>query len=99
MGDGVCKRVGACLGNTPFPLPLKLTYTQIPCHGCNGHTLCVIKAGATEWVKLYGNAYIWLNIAVFWDKMLCHWLNLFLMLLRTIASEITETTCPVLLGL
>jgi hypothetical protein len=64
----------------------------IPCHGCNGHTVCVIKAGATECVKLHGNAYIRLNIAVLWDKMLCHCLNLFLMLLRTIASETAGTT-------
>jgi hypothetical protein len=59
------------------------THTQIPCQGCNGHTLRIMEAGATEWTKLYGNAYIRLNIAVFWDIMLCHWVSLFLMLLKT----------------
>jgi hypothetical protein len=58
--------------------------------------LWIIEAGATEWMKLYENAYIRLNIAVFWDTMLCHWLSLFRMLLRAIAFEMTETTCPVL---
>jgi len=64
----------------PFP-PQTHTHTQIPCHGYTGHTLWVMEAGATEWMKLYGNAYIRLNIAVFWDIMLCHWVSLFLMLL------------------
>jgi hypothetical protein len=58
-----------------------------------------MEAGATEWKKLYGNAYIRLNIAVFWDMKLCHWVSLFPMLFRTIASEMAETTCPVLQGL
>ena len=66
----------------PFPN----SHTQIPCQGFNGHTIWVMEAGATEWLKLYGNAYIRLNIAVFCDMMLCHWVSLFLMLLRTIAS-------------
>jgi len=58
-----------------------------------------MEAGATESTKLYVNTYIRLNIAVFWDMMLCHWLSLFPMILSTIASEMAETTCPVLQGL
>jgi hypothetical protein len=58
-----------------------------------------MEAGAIEWTKLYGNAYSRLNIAVFWDIMLCHWVSLFLTLLMTIASEMAGTTCPVLQGL
>jgi len=87
------------LTTPPPPLPQNHTHTHIPCRGCSGHTIWVMEAGATEWTKLYGNAYIRLNIAVFCDMMLCHWVSLFLMLLRTTASEMAGTTCPVLQGL
>ena len=79
--------------------PPSSSHTQIPCRGCNGHTLWVMEASATEWTKFYGHAYIRLNIAVSCDMMLCHWLSLFLMLLRTIASEMAEITCPLLQSL
>jgi len=62
----------------PFPN----SHTQIPCRGCNEHTLWVIEAGAPEGMKLYGNAYIRLNIAVFWDMMLCHLLSFFPMFFK-----------------
>jgi hypothetical protein len=83
----------------PPPPPDMHARTQLHSQGCNGHKLWVVEAGATEWTNLYGNAHIRLNIAVFWDIMLCHCVSLFLMLLRTIASEMAETTCPVLQGL
>jgi hypothetical protein len=48
------------------------THTQLPSQDCNGHIVWVMEAGATKWTKLYGNAHIRLNSAVFWDIMLCH---------------------------
>jgi len=47
---------------TPSP---PSSHTQLPCQDCKGHMLWVMEAGATEWMKLYGNAFIGLNNAVF----------------------------------